>query len=212
MGGWRYRRQSVVRVALYIEGGGTSSRMGQLFRNAWRDFFVSAGLAGNLPSIVRGGGRNATFDQFTTAVRRARADELPILLVDSEGPVAAGRSVWQHLQANDRWARPPGIGDDQAFLMVQVMETWLLADRDALRRYFDASFRENRLPPQNNLEGIAKETVLQSLERATADCNKRFDKDAKGTVPFEILRRISPDAVAERCPHAKAMFDCLRSL
>ena len=183
--------------------------MGQVFRNAWRDFFISAGLAGNLPRIVRGGGRQQTFDQFSEAVKSGRSDELLILLVDSEGPVAAGRSVWQHLQANDRWERPPGVGDEQAFLMVQTMETWLLADRAALRDYFGVSFRENRLPSQYNLEDIAKETALQSLERATADCNKQY---AKGTVSFEVLGRINPDAVSERCPHAKAMLDCLRSL
>ena len=93
--------------------------------------------------------------------------------------------------------------------MVQTMETWLLADRATLRGYFGPSFRENRLPSQYNLEDIAKETALLSLERATADCNKQY---AKGAVSFEILRQINPDAVSQRCPHAKAMFDCLRSL
>ena len=118
MGRRRHRWQSVVKAALYIEGGGTSGRLGQLFRNAWRDFFISAGLAGNLPRIVRGGGRQQTFEQFAEAVRAARPGELPVLLVDGERPVAARRSAWEHLQANDRWARPPGVGDDQAFLMM----------------------------------------------------------------------------------------------
>lgn len=199
----------MVKAAVYIEGGGTSNSLGRLFRTAWSDFFASAGLAGNLPRIVRGRSRNDTFDQFRTAVRSGRREELPILLVDSEGPVAAGRSVWQHLQAIDRWERPPGVGDEQAFLMAQAMETWLLADRATLRSYFGASFRENRLPSQRNLEGISKETALRSLERATADCNKQY---AKGTVSFEILGRINPDAVSERCPHAKALLEFLRSL
>ena len=199
----------MVRVRLVIEGGGESRRQSGTFRDAWRNFFQSAGLNINLLNIVRGGSRNQTFDRFLSALRNAEADELPILLVDSEGPVASGHSVWEHLQANDRWARPPGVGDEQAFLMVQTMETWLLVDRAALRDYFGPSFRENRLPSQYNLEDIAKETALQSLERATADCNKRY---AKGAVSFEILRQINPDAVSERCPHARAMLDCLRSL
>ena len=209
MGRRWYWWQSVVKAALYIEGGGTGGRLGQLFRNAWRDFFVSAGLAGSLPRIVRGGGRQQTFEQFSAAIGSGRTEELPILLVDSEGPVESGRSAWEHLQANDRWARPPGVEDEQAFLMVQTMETWLLADRHALRDYFGPSFRENRLPSQYSLESIAKETVQQSLERATADCGKRY---AKGSISFEILRRINPDAVSERCLHARAMLDCLRSL
>ena len=199
----------MVKVALYVEGGGTGGRLGQLFRNAWRDFFISAGLSGNLPRVVRGGGREQTFQQFSEAVKAARPEDLPVLLVDSERPVASGHSVWEHLQINDLWARPPGVGDEQAFLMAQSMETWLLADRAGLRDYFGASFRESRLPSQSNLEDIARERVQQSLERATAECNKRY---AKGAVSFEVLRRINPDAVAERCPHAKAMFDCLRSL
>lgn len=199
----------MVRVSLIIEGGGEGRRQSNTFRAAWRNFFQSAGLTINRLNIVRGGSRNQTFDRFLSALRNAGADELPILLVDSEGPVRSGRSVWEHLQVNDRWARPQGIGDEQAFLMVQVMETWLLADRNAMRNYFGASFRENRLPSQRNLEEVPKETVLQSLARATADCNQQY---AKGAVSFEILARISSDAVSEKCPHAKAMLDCLRSL
>lgn len=170
---------------------------------------MSAGLAGNLPRIVRGGGRQQTFDQFLEAVRSGRPDELPILLVDSEGPVVSGRSAWEHLHVQDGWDRPSGTSDQHAFLMVQTTETWLLADRNALRNYFGASFRENRLPSQRNLEDVPKETVLRSLARATADCNQQY---AKGAVSFEILARISPDAVSDKCPHAKTMLDCLRSL
>lgn len=199
----------MVRVSLIIEGGGEGRRQSNAFRAAWRNFFQSAGLTINRLNVVRGGSRNQTFDRFLSALRNAEAEELPILLVDSEGPVRSGRSVWEHLQINDRWAWPQGIGDEQAFLMVQVMETWLLADRNALRNYFGASFRENRLPSQRNLEDVPKETVLQSLAHATADCNKQY---AKGAVSFEILARVNPDAVSARCPHAKAMFNCLRSL
>ncbi len=199
----------MVRVRLVIEGGSEGRRQSGTFRAAWRNFFQSAGLNINRLIVVRGGSRNQTFDRFLSALRNAEADELPILLVDSEGPVASGRSAWEHLLANDRWVRPPGVRDEQAFLMVQTMETWLLADRAALRDYFGPSFRENRLPSQYNLEDIAKETVMQSLERATVDCNKQY---AKGAVSFEILGQINPDAVSERCPRAKALFDCLRAL
>ena len=93
--------------------------------------------------------------------------------------------------------------------MVQVMESWFLADPDALRNYFGASFRENRLPQRADLESIAKDTVLQSLDRATTGCNKRYDK---GQVSFEILRRIDPNKVSAKCPHAKTILDYLRLL
>ena len=199
----------MVRVRLFIEGGGQGSRLNRLFRTAWHDFFLAAGLHGNLPRIVRGGSRNETFEQFMAAVKEARPGELPILLVDSEGPVDVNHSAWQHLRHTDRWERPAGTREEQAFLMIQVMETWFLADRGALQNYFGSSFQAGRLPRQRELESIPKDAVLQSLAAATADCNKRY---GKGIVSFEILGRVNPVLVAENCPGAKSLLECLRAL
>ena len=131
-----------------------------------------------------------------------------LLLVDSEGPVAPGVTVWRHLHARDGWTRPDGSGDDQVFLMVQVMETWFLADRDALRRYFGAEFRENAVRQWPELEAVPKATVLETLERATAACRQSY---AKGRVSFEVLARIDPACVEAACPHARALLDRLRA-
>ena len=130
---------------IYIEGGGDSNQdLERLFRRSWTTFFKAAGLSGHLPRIVRGGGRDRTFDLFARAIKHPDPKRVPLLLVDSEDPVKAGHSVWQHLQVRDGWDQTPGAGDDQAFMMVQAMETWFLADRDSLKRYFDAEFREER--------------------------------------------------------------------
>ena len=199
----------MVRVKLFIEGGGQGSRLNRIFRTAWRDFFLAAGLDGNLPRIVRGGGRKETFERFLAAIKEARPGELPILLVDSEGPVNANHSAWQHLRHTDGWERPAGAREEQAFLMIQVMETWFLADRDTLQNYFGSSFQAGRLPRQRELESIPKNDVLQSLADATEDCNKRYDK---GIVSFAILERVNPALVAKRCPSAKSLLECLRTL
>ena len=118
---------------------------------------ASAGLGGSV-KIVRGGGREQTFNRFASAVASGRAGAPVLLLVDSEDPVAPGSSVWQHLHDRDGWTRPDGAGDDQVFLMVQLMETWFLADRDALRRYFGAQFRENAVRQWPVLEAVPKAT------------------------------------------------------
>lgn len=203
----------MVKVKIFIEGGGDSDRQGRQFRPAWRDFFHSEGLAGRLPAVVRGGSRDKTFARFAAAVKDARPGELPILLVDSEGPVASGHSAWQHLQdpapGRAGWQRPAGTSEEQAFLMVQTMETWFLADPAALQTYFGPSFRASRLPQRRDLENVPKDTVLQALENATSDCRQQY---AKGTVSFEILARIDAKQVAERCPDAKRLMDYLRSL
>lgn len=196
-------------VRIYAEGAGEGEIHDTLFRQAWQSFFRAAGLAGRLPAVVRGKSRERAFDLFRTAVRNPRPGVLPLLLVDSEGPVAPGRTAWQHLRASDGWEKPAGARDDQAFLMVQLMETWFLADRDLLRRYFAGCLRENALRAWPDLEAVPKQTVLNTLDQATAACGTRY---AKGKVSFDLLGQLNPALVEDACPHAKALLDHLRKL
>lgn len=197
-------------AVLYIEGGGDGNQqLETLFRHSWRTFFEAAGLKDHKPRVVRGGGRKRTFDLFARAIKAPDPQRVPLLLVDSESSVAAGHSVWQHLQTHDGWNCPPNADDDQGFLMVQVMETWFLADRDSLKRYFGANFKENALKQWPQLEAVPKEKVLGALEQATAHCAKRY---AKGKVSFELLAQIDPALVEAACPHAKALLDRLKTL
>ena len=193
-------------ATIYIEGGGTGENLESLFRRSWAKFFAAAGLRGHLPKVVRGGGRNRTFDLFARAIKHPNPKRVPLLLVDSEDFVKTGHSVWQHLQANDNWIRPLNVGDDQAFLMVQAMETWFLADRNSLQRYFGAKFKENALRQWPQLEAVPKAMVFDALERAT---DKGY---VKGKVSFELLAQIDPALVEAACPHAKALLDRLRTL
>ena len=197
----------MVRVRIFIEGGGIASD--EVFTEGWRKFFVAAGLLGRMPRVVRGEGREQTFDKFKTALQRRRPNELPILLVDSEGPVVPGRSVWEHLHNQDNWNQPPGAADVSAYLMVQVMETWFLADREALRRFFGPSLNENHFSQWPDLQAVPKDTVLNVMEMSTANCQRPY---SKGKVSFELLGQIDPDIVATACPHAGQLLDYLRSL
>ncbi len=195
-------------AVLYIEGGGGNRRLGAQFREGWKAFLTKAGLSGRMPRVVRGGSRQQTFHGLETHVSEPKPDAVALLLVDSEGPVAAAHSVWQHLQARDDWNKPEGASDDQAFLMVQVMETWFLADRDALHTYFGAEFVGNAIRQWRQLEEVFKETVLYALEKATARCSKPY---AKGKVGFELLAQIDPGLVEDACPHAKSLLNRLRA-
>jgi hypothetical protein len=199
----------MVTPRIYIEGGGEGHLLDTLFRQGWTAFFKTAGLEGKMPGIVRGQGRTRTFDLFVTAVMNPRPGVLPLLLVDSEGPLAEGSTAWQHLKARDNWERPAGAGDDQAFLMVQLMESWFLADRGLLHAYFGAALREEALRAWLSLESVPKETVLATLDRATAACRTPY---AKGKVSFELLARLSPESVEKACPNARRLLDHLRGL
>jgi hypothetical protein len=197
-----------VRVKLYVEGGGRGQLGDSLFREGWRRFFEAAGLGHRMPRVVRGQGRNQTYQDFATAVLNARPGELPLLLVDSEDPVDAAHSAWQHLKARDNWSQPTGAVGVSAFLMVQVMETWLLADRTMLKEHFHQGFRETGIPKWPNLEAVPKPDVLSALAAATAGCRQSY---AKGRVSFELLGKVSPGAVEAACPSARALLDYLRT-
>ncbi len=198
----------MVTATLYIEGGGEGRELSARFREGWNDFFKSAGV-GSRAKIVRGGSRQQTFDQFVTAVEVGRPNTVPLLLVDSEDRVDRRHSVWQHLHAHDSWSQPSGADDDQAFLMVQIMETWFLADRAALRKYFGTRFRQNALKKWPELEDVPKLTVLNALASATASCSKRY---SKGKISFELLAQIDPALVEAACPHAKALLNRLKDM
>ena len=198
-----------MKTELYIEGGGDNWRLASQFREGWTHFLRAAGLAGRMPKVVRGGSRHETFKLFRTALSGPKSGVIPLLLVDSEKSIKADHSVWQHLNARDRWHKPAAAGDDQAFLMVQVMETWFLADRNALQAYFGEQFRANAIRQWPQLEEVPKETVFDALEKATAACSKPY---AKGKVAFELLAEIDPALVEGACPHAKSLLDRLRAL
>lgn len=195
-------------AVLYIEGGGDNRRLGAEFRQGWKAFLTNAGLPARMPKVVRGGTRQQTFNRFVTALGDSQGGTFPILLVDSEGPVSAAHSVWQHLHTHDRWKKPAAAGDDQAFLMVQVLESWLLADRNALQKYFGERFKANAIRQWPRLEEVPKETVFDVLENATARCPKPY---SKGRVASELLARIDPGLVQRACPHAKSLLDRLRA-
>lgn len=197
----------MVTATLYIECGGERRELGARFREGWNEFFKSAGV-GNKTNIVRGGGRDQTLKKFAIAVKKERLGTVPLLLVDSEDRVESGHSVWQHLYTQG-WHQPPHTDDDQAFLMVQIMETWFLADRVALQKYFGARFKQNVLKSWPDLEDVPKKTVDDVLKRATASCSKRY---SKGKISFELLAQINPALVENECPHAKALLDRLRNL
>lgn len=200
----------MVTVKIYAEGGGEGHLLDTLFRQAWTQFFERAGLTGRMPRVVRGKGRARTMDLFSIAVDNSRPSELPLLLLDSEGPVQEGHSVWQHLFRQDKWSKPKGAADDQAFLMVQVMETWFLADREMMRTYFGPDLRESPLRGWVQLESVSNETVFDALEKATAACGRK--KYAKGKISFELLGRVNPLKVENACSNAKRLLDYLRRL
>jgi len=143
-----------------------------------------------MPRIVACGDRENAFDRFKTG--HASGGVSAMLLVDAEGPVRA-KTGWGHLQQKDGWRRPKGVANEQCHLMVQVMESWFLADVDALEGYFGPGFRRQRLPQNPDVEEILKGDVERGIDRSAKDTAKKGYK--KGRDSFAILGLLDPAKV-----------------
>lgn len=192
-------------VKLYVEGGGAAKDLKIACTRGFRLLMERAGFKRCMPSIVACGGRGASFDRFKTALGGGD-DKYPMLLVDSESAVS--KPPWEHLSGRDGWSRPAGAADDQAQLMVQCMETWCVADRDALLDFFGQCLRQNALPALHGLEKRSKDDVQKMLSHATRDCGhgKNYQK---GKRSFELLAKLNPEVLKERLPHFKRLCVCL---
>ena len=196
-------------IKVFVEGGGDRDLLKRECRKGFSNFFSKAGLKGRMPRVVASGSRQNAFKDFCQALHESERDDFIVLLVDSEGPVVAGSSPWQHLKTRDNWNQPSGATDDQVHLMVQCMEAWFLADKDCLVAYYGNGFNQKSLPPRQDIENIAKNDVLNGLKNATASVSK--GEYGKGQHSFDILAQIDPDKVIAASPHAKRLVDTLKT-
>lgn len=205
-------------VKLYVEGGGDTAALKTACREGFTKFITKAGLQ-KRPRIVACGSRRDAFDSFCTAIA---SGEEAILLVDSEDAVTAQHQQgqpntwqpWAHLRerVGDGWDKPLGVVDTQCHLMVQVMESWFLADRGALKVFFGQGFSENALPAANNaIEGVTKQQVYNALAQATNNCKTKAAY-GKGEHSFKLLTKIDPGKVTQASPWAKRFVDELSKM
>ena len=183
-------------VTIYVEGGG-NPQTDTACRKGFRELFLKCGFGGRLPRIMPCGSRNEAYDDFVNALMRASRDDVVMLLVDSEDPIADINRTWQHLRGRDGWQRPRNADDEDVLFMTTCMETWIVADHNALRDYFGRNFQETALPPLDNLENRSRQDVLNRLERATRNCRAPY---RKGPRSFEILGKVNPNAIAPNLP------------
>ena len=194
----------MVTKKLYVEGGGDGKSLKTQCRRGFRKFLERAGLAGKMPAIVACGGRNGALKDFRRAL--AAGDCQPFLLVDAEAPVVVPYAQpWAHLENRDGWGRPEGATDEQCHLMVQVMESWFLADPQELADYYGQGFNLGALPKNPDIEAVAKEDVFQGLEQATRATKKRGY--SKGDHSFSIAEHLDPGLVMAKSRYAKRLVE-----
>jgi hypothetical protein len=194
-------------IAIYFEGGGTSAETKAALRLGMSAFLKPlVQLARERRyrwSITSCGSRNQTVKAFLDALEQ-EPDKWNLLVVDSESLVQS--TPREHLVQHDKW-NLASVEEDQVHLMAQCMETWLVADPEALAEYYKQEFNANALPKRTNLEEEPKDDIYAALEAATRQTRKgKYGKIKDGS---ELLKRVNCSKTRTRCAHCDRLFTVL---
>jgi hypothetical protein len=197
-------------VRLYVEGGAVGRDADADFRRGWKAFLreIHALARENgyqSLEIVRGGGRADTFRRFLRH-QEEFPEDLCALVVDSECRVADGAGPWAVVRERegDGWRKPDWGRSEHLFLMVQMLETWLVTDPQAFTRVFKRGFDASRLPPLQGLESRSKDFINRAIDAATRDCGRRYTHGQSHLV----LEFVDPARV-RLLTHGARLFDKL---
>jgi hypothetical protein len=124
---------------------------------------------------------------------KTHPDAWSVLLLDSEDP--------QAFQVRKRSLE--GCDPESIFWMVQVMESWFLADVDALKRHYKSGFQETALEGTPKVEQIPKADVLTRLKKATRGAKPG---EYQKSHAFKLLGLIDPSKVRTAAPNCDRMF------
>ena len=215
---------------MYVEGGGEpkdpqgkpkggrkrSKDLRLKCSRGFSKFIERAGIPSRTFAVTACGGRGSAYKRFCIAIAQGQK---AMLLVDSEEPVSSKHErsentsnwqPWDHLEQSDNWHKPNGSNDTDCHLMVQMMESWFLADPDSLKVFFGADFNSDSLPSKTDpIESIRKRRVFTLLKEASQGSTSEGTYK-KGAHSFELLSCICPDKVTKRSPWARRFVDELR--
>ena len=200
-------------VRLFVEGGGDTRGGGRALRIGFQGFLGEVRERARdrrKPwNVVMCGSRRKAYERFMGEASAAREDFI-VLLVDSEEEVTRAPKAHLAARSGDGWTDWNQTLESQVHLMVQTMETWLIADIETLRSYYGSRFNDNALPKRQDLEKVPKENVSLALARATQKTQKgEYHKIRHAS---ELLARVDPEKVKARCRHCKRLFDTLTSV
>lgn len=195
---------------IYIEGGGTGAQSKETdvrCREGFRKLLEKCGFRGRMPRLVACGGRDAALSDFIVKHISGQADSV-FLWVDSEDPMTEIEASWAHLRARDQWKQPEGAKDEQVLFMTTCMETWIVADRSALRDHFGDGLQHSALPPLDNLESQNRHHIQEKLVHATRNCSNAY---SKGQRSFGVLGKLEPATLKQHLPSFARVYRILNA-
>lgn len=199
--------KSMSSIAIYMEGGGDSAQGKAALRQGMDAFLEKikskARQKGWRWKMVSCGGRDQAMSAFIHSLT-SNPDTHSFLLVDSETLVSGAKIA--HLTKTGSGSLS-AAKEDCVHLMCQVMETWLIADPEAIEKYYGKNFHRNSLPKRINLEEVTKPDIYNALESATKDTTKgRYHNIHHAK---DLLGLVSPDKVRKRCLHCDKLLQIL---
>ncbi len=199
------------KIKIYLEGGGERKEQKAELRNGMTYFLRSiketAAAKKISLDVVVCGTRGKAHQSFVNSIETGGSNTYPFLLVDSEEPVTKAPKL--HLTERDGWSFPD-IDEDRIHLMIQTMETWIVADAAAVKIYYTAKDFVECLPVSDNLETRTKAEISKLLNQATKKTQKgEYHKTRHAP---SLLARLEAEKVRKRCPSCDRLFVSLNSL
>jgi hypothetical protein len=195
-------------VRIYVEGGGDNKDTKAAIRRGFGTFLQElreqARLKRKRWNIIACGSRQQTYENFMLA-QRTHPEAFNVLLVDSEVPVSS--SPWEHLATRDGW-ETACLLDERYHLMVQIMESWFIADVESLKNFYGNGFNTKAIPKRREVEQIEKERLFSAL--ASASRNTQKGEYQKIRHAAKLLESINPAIVKQVAPHCERLFSILR--
>jgi Domain of unknown function (DUF4276) len=201
-------------IAIYAEGGGDTADQKSQIRQGLDTLLASVKSKARERKVrwrtVPAGGRDQAYSAFLNALQ-INPEVINVLLVDSETQVMLGAATdaairTAHLAQLGGW-NLSGANPQSIHLMVRCMETWIVADPDALAEFYGQRFARNALPTRANLEEEPKQDIYDKLKRATRDTQKGEYGKIKDAGP--LLQKINPSKVEGRCPRFATFINWL---
>ena len=190
------------KIKIYIEGAAKGNKLlnvglRQSFQKLMQDYGIKTGLF----QIIAGGSRSDISNKFKTIFPHS------IVLIDSEKEIPCDETInkWDFLCENEKWNKPEGATEDNLFFMAACMESWIVADENALQEFYGKCFQP-KLPHTIELSTVAKDSILKSLKESTKGCNKIYNKQDS----FKILEKVAIDKITTSNSYAKEFFDFLK--
>jgi Domain of unknown function (DUF4276) len=199
-------------IKLYVEGGGKGShkRATIKLQQGFNSFFAELKEAAQIKKIsfkiIPAGNTQSTYDDFIFSVANS-PQSFNLLLVDSDAALEENETARAFLQKKFKKWILQTVKDEQCHLMVQIMESWFVADIDALKEFYGQGFNASAIPKNKNVEAIGKDKIESSLKTATAKTQKKeYHKIEHGS---KLLELIKPQKVRDCAYHCERLFQII---